>query len=675
MLCLAFRCDANQAVIDELRSLEKAGHYEQALAKIEQFQQHQDDTVRYASLLIKAMIHRKQGNHAKSISTLQFMEQSFYLTDNRKYHIYKELGINLRRQSKLEQAEQNYLQALAIAQALEDQEKIAQTYNNLGVVAENRELLAQALHYHMQAYEMLKHSDDHEKRGANFYNLGDISLQLGDLDNAEYFFSEALIADKASKEVRNIAGTALRLAELKFRNKKYQAANTQIDEAIDYLKQIGANAALSRAYRTAALVARQQQRLDIALTYAQAGLKAAQTTDSHIQRFYANLTVLEIYIARQETEHTAALITELDKITTKETADTLLERYYYAKAQALAMTKQHSQAYELMYSVANLQRQNNEVLLQKRINSYKKSLDALVQQQKLDQAKSEQALTLVNLENAQLSRKLWVIAALAILFAALMVIGFFVFKHRNATLQAKMYQHNIEHKDKMLADISHELRTPLSVLKLHIEAMEHNLIDDDTLAYAKINNKIDQLNQLIANVYQLSQADHDALKLSEQQHCGRTVINSYVYDVERLVSSYQLQFIADIQADDISLYIDKPKLDRVIDNLAKNACLYTDKPGKVRLKIRLNTQGLFIQMDDSAPGVPEAEQMKLFERLYRVESSRSRATGGSGLGLSICQSLITAMTGSVSVKTGKMGGLCIRIELPKAVTSEALRAS
>ena len=136
-------------------------------------------------------------------------------------------------------------------------------------------------------------------------------------------------------------------------------------------------------------------------------------------------------------------------------------------------------------------------------------------------------------------------------------------------------------------------------------------------------------------------------------------------DIKLLTEQNQLRFISDIDfAANTILKTDQSKLEQVLLNLAKNACLYTDAPGHVRLKVRANHTQVFIQLDDSNPGVSEEDLPRLFDRLYRVDKSRSRALGGSGLGLSICQSLVHALAGKIVLKHGKSGGLCVQITLP-----------
>ena len=218
-----------------------------------------------------------------------------------------------------------------------------------------------------------------------------------------------------------------------------------------------------------------------------------------------------------------------------------------------------------------------------------------------------------------------------------------------------MYQHYLEQKDQILADISHELRTPLSVLRLHIEAHEHNLIDDKFLTNGKINDKIAQLNNLISNVYQLSQLQNKALFIDLQLVNLQQLTQKFISDIKVLTEQNQLRFINDIDfAANTVLKTDQSKLEQVILNLAKNACLYTDAPGHVRLKVRGSHKQVFNQLDDSSPGVSDEDLPKLFDRLYRVDKSRPRALGGSGLGLSICQGLVHALDGKIVLKHGNV---------------------
>ena len=122
---------------------------------------------------------------------------------------------------------------------------------------------------------------------------------------------------------------------------------------------------------------------------------------------------------------------------------------------------------------------------------------------------------------------------------------------------------------------------------------------------------------------------------------------------------------------DAALVADPQRLAQLVHNLVENTLRYTDAPG--RLHIDLTLQGSTrsgrrwqAEFDDSAPGVADGVLPRLVERFYRGEGSRSRATGGSGLGLSICRAIAEEHGGSLDVQHSSLGGLRVTVSLPLA---------
>ena len=109
---------------------------------------------------------------------------------------------------------------------------------------------------------------------------------------------------------------------------------------------------------------------------------------------------------------------------------------------------------------------------------------------------------------------------------------------------------------------------------------------------------------------------------------------------------------------------DRDRIKQIFINLLTNSVKYTDKPGKIKLTATAKNKTLLLSIEDSAPGVSKKDLINIFERLYRVENSRSRETGGSGLGLAICKSLIEAHHGRIYAEHSMLGGLKVIIELP-----------
>ncbi|KZN35803.1 hypothetical protein N474_17950 [Pseudoalteromonas luteoviolacea CPMOR-2] len=652
--------------VEELERLEKQGKYQIALDLIEPWRlENLQKEKALEVLLIQAKIYRKQGRFEKAISTLEYIEENHYLDTALVRTLNNEKGICYRRMSRLEEAEKHYYRALKAAQELEDNTLIGLAYSNLGTLYDHKDQLAQAMQFQLKAQSYLKGSDDHSIKASNFYNLGDISVRLNDYEQAEIFFRWALAEDKKHGEIVAIADSALRLSQVSFKKENHVLAIENTNEALKYLKQTTANEALSRAYHMLASSYIKLKQGEEALINAHLSLDFANKAQSSVQLIYAHISVSKAYLFLEQPHLAENYVLELARLVKEESHSPLMIQYYEVAADLAVQQGKTHEAFEFIQKALDAHKVNDVKLNNQKAQTYRNSISSLVQRQQLEVSEKEKALAQSQLKHNKFMQKALLIAGLSALFICALLTYIYFIKHRSANLAAKLYQQNLKQKEKLLADISHELRTPLSVLKLHIEALEHNLFDDNNRAYAKINDKISQLNALITDVYQLSQAENNAIELNEQIQCVRTLSENYSYDIERMTESHNLEFSSEISIPDgATITIDKPKLDRVVTNLCKNTCLYTDSPGRVIFKMYQNKDHLNIELQDSSPTVTDEEIPKLFERLYRVESSRSRATGGSGLGLSICKSLVELMSGNIDIKRGSLGGLDISISLP-----------
>jgi two-component system sensor histidine kinase BaeS len=114
----------------------------------------------------------------------------------------------------------------------------------------------------------------------------------------------------------------------------------------------------------------------------------------------------------------------------------------------------------------------------------------------------------------------------------------------------------------------------------------------------------------------------------------------------------------------VSIYADPDRLSQLYRNLLNNSANYTDSKGQLAITIFREADKLVLNFSDSEPGVPEQELPKLFDRFYRVESSRSRHHGGAGLGLALCSNIVEAHNGTIQAQSSSLKGLTIHIELP-----------
>ena len=114
----------------------------------------------------------------------------------------------------------------------------------------------------------------------------------------------------------------------------------------------------------------------------------------------------------------------------------------------------------------------------------------------------------------------------------------------------------------------------------------------------------------------------------------------------------------------LKILADQERLQQLFANLLENSLRYTEPGGRLEVRTENSDSQLVIHFLDSEPGVAEGDLKNLFDRLYRVESSRNRAVGGAGLGLSICRNIVEAHGGNIEAKQSPHGGLWINISLP-----------
>jgi two-component system sensor histidine kinase BaeS len=216
-----------------------------------------------------------------------------------------------------------------------------------------------------------------------------------------------------------------------------------------------------------------------------------------------------------------------------------------------------------------------------------------------------------------------------------------------------------------LTDISHELRTPLTVLRGEMEALLDGVRDPTPHNLESLHGEILGMTRLVEDLHLLSTGDAHRLCFNHQSLAPAGIL-------KKTVACYQARLDAchiglDLVLDDIGdirLQGDADRLVQVFTNIFEHVCKYVQAPGMLKVTGRIHARDLTICFQDSGPGVPDESLPRLFERFYRVEGSRNRASGGSGLGLSICRQIIEHHHGTIWADSSPMGGLLIGIRLP-----------
>ncbi|RDL43882.1 two-component sensor histidine kinase [Marinomonas piezotolerans] len=234
------------------------------------------------------------------------------------------------------------------------------------------------------------------------------------------------------------------------------------------------------------------------------------------------------------------------------------------------------------------------------------------------------------------------------------------FNHLASTLE-----HMREARKKWVADTAHELRTPVAILRGEIEAMQDGIIKVTPDSLGSLQQEAVHIARLIDDLNQLSM--HDMGSLDYQM--DEAELNEIL---EQTVSSMQLPFdeagieleLVKAKKAPIKITGDTDRLHQLFANLMNNTLKYTSAPGKLTVTLTKENKKAVVLMEDTPPGVSDEDMKRIFEQFFRVENSRNRATGGRGLGLAICTSIVDGHQGSISAYQPTSGGLGIRIEFP-----------
>ncbi len=224
-----------------------------------------------------------------------------------------------------------------------------------------------------------------------------------------------------------------------------------------------------------------------------------------------------------------------------------------------------------------------------------------------------------------------------------------------------------EWKRKLIADSAHELRTPVSLLQGNLEMMMGGIYPADNEHLQGLLNETRILSRLVTEMEQLANAEaqhsHYSFENLDLNELFRTVISENRLPARKKELTLELKLP---EGANVFVYADRDKLVQVFVNVLQNSIRYTPERGNVLAELFVEGKSSAVcAVEDSGPGIPEEDREKVFERFYRVQHDRNRATGGSGLGLSIAREIVIRHEGTIRLETPKhLGGTRVVITLP-----------
>lgn len=218
-------------------------------------------------------------------------------------------------------------------------------------------------------------------------------------------------------------------------------------------------------------------------------------------------------------------------------------------------------------------------------------------------------------------------------------------------------------KKRMTADFAHELRTPLTTLQSHLEALIDGVWQPTTERFISCHEEILRLIRLVGDLERLFKFEDENMILEKTN-----------FDLTELAKSISLNFEGELSHKNIAfkftgdhheIRADKDKISQVLVNLLSNSLKYTPVNGRILMDVTGDKEHVYLVINDSGVGIPTKDLSNVFNRFYRSDASRTRETGGAGIGLTIAKSIVEAHRGSIDVVSQENLGTEITVILPR----------
>ena len=227
-----------------------------------------------------------------------------------------------------------------------------------------------------------------------------------------------------------------------------------------------------------------------------------------------------------------------------------------------------------------------------------------------------------------------------------------------------------EMRKEFVADVSHELKTPITSIMGYSDTLLQSSVPEDMQKefLGRISEEANRMAELVSDLLTLSK--YDSTKVGDKEEFDLAEVTKKAFDRLKLEAEKKHQDAECLITANIpTIYADKKGIERVILNIISNAIKYTPENGVIKVYVGFVYNDAYIKVIDNGIGIPEDEVPKVFERFYRVDKSRTRGMGGTGLGLPIAKEILNQNEGKIDIKSefGKGTEVVIRIPTKQAL--------
>ncbi|MEU4562258.1 ATP-binding protein [Actinoplanes sp. NPDC023936] len=228
---------------------------------------------------------------------------------------------------------------------------------------------------------------------------------------------------------------------------------------------------------------------------------------------------------------------------------------------------------------------------------------------------------------------------------------------------AEALQRSEERQRRLIADVAHELRTPLSNLRGYLEGLADGVIEPSPELFASLHEETLLQRRILDDLQVLALAEAGDLDYAPAPADLSELTEAAATAHRAVAASAGVELVVDAP-EPVVVHADPDRTRQVIGNLLSNAIRYTDAGGRVEMRVRRDAQGAILTVRDTGVGMSPAEVARVFDRFWRADPARQRATGGSGLGLTIAHRIVADQGGTLAAESAPGLGTTFTVRLP-----------
>ncbi|MFZ7118624.1 MAG: tetratricopeptide repeat protein [Bacteroidota bacterium] len=604
---------------------------------------------------------------------------------------YNSLGWCYSRKGDYTKAKKHLTLALQYFEQTNDKCNVAVVLSNIGSTYFNQSLYADALEYYLKSVDLSNACTDAIRKPAGLYSIGIVYNSQGEYNKAIPYFREAAALNEQINDSNKLADCINGIGNAYLGLEMYDSAFHYLNQSSAMYQKLSNISGTAYAAESIGSIYLKQGNFDMALKQFEFARENFEKSGSQNDLCYELTLIGDAYRKYGKINSAIIYMKMALQIADSNRFQTLQLQTLNSLSELYAMKHDYQNAYLTFKQAAEIKDTINETKQQARLDEIKTKFETEQKDKMIEILNRDKAIEKSNAEWQRQLKNIFIVGAVMLFLILLNLYNRFSLKKRAAQ---QLEQKNIiiaqekeraerseKFKQQFLANMSHEIRTPLNAIFGMTELLQETKQDEQSSKYLQvIKQSSESLLVIINDILDLSKIEAGKMEIEKTPFRFRETINHVYQTFSHKAASKELDLKFSVGENVPELIIADPfRITQVLINLVGNAIKFTER-GFVIVSINqvrasqkhgLNYCDLLFEVSDSGIGLPAGQQEKIFESFQQTYAGNSRKYGGTGLGLTISQSLVQLMGGNIEVSSvenqGTIFSFTIEVEVADAL--------